>query len=192
MQESRLRSRIGIETEAKISLKEVIERVLNNDPELAISHIYLEQAGNSIKASQGYFDPVFSLDAMRSRTSIAVASAIGGSKSGRLTSKELIFVPKISGNSPWLGSTYSLTFSDARQESDSTFSMLNPQYPTSVTLNVTQPLWRGLRIDSGRRSLLVARKNRELSSEQLRQRVIERVTQAVQYYWELALCLAEP
>jgi outer membrane protein TolC len=32
----------------------------------------------------------------------------------------------------------------------------------------------------------VARKNRELSAEQLRQRVIERVTQAVQNYWELA------
>jgi HAE1 family hydrophobic/amphiphilic exporter-1 len=64
--------------------------------------------------------------------------------------------------------------------------MLNPQYPSSLTLDFTQPLWRGLRIDSGRRALMVARKNKELSTEQLRQTVIERVTQAVQYYWELA------
>ena len=45
---------------------------------------------------------------------------------------------------------------------------------------------RGLLIDDGRRALLVARKNKELSSEQLRQDMIERVTRAVQYYWELA------
>jgi HAE1 family hydrophobic/amphiphilic exporter-1 len=63
---------------------------------------------------------------------------------------------------------------------------LNPQFPSSLTLDFTQPLWRGLRIDSGRRALMVARKNKELSAEQLRQTVIERVTQAVQYYWELA------
>ncbi|HTY65000.1 MAG TPA: efflux RND transporter permease subunit [Acidobacteriota bacterium] len=186
LREARLQDRIGIETVAKITLKDVIEKVLANDPELAISQIYLEQAGYNIKSSQGYFDPVVGMDATRSRTSIAIASAIGGSASGRLTSKELLFTPRISGNTPWLGSTYSLTFSDSRQESDNTFSMLNPQYPTSVTLNFTQPLWRGLRIDAGRRSLLVARKNHELSSEQFRQRVIERVTQAVQFYWELA------
>jgi HAE1 family hydrophobic/amphiphilic exporter-1 len=186
LKETRLQKRVGIETEIQITLKEVIERVLANDPQLAISKIYLEESGYSIKASQGHFDPVFSMDATKSRTSIPIASAIGGSKSGRLTSEELVFTPQISGNSPWLGTTYSLRFSDSKQESDNTFSMLNPQYPTSLTANFTQPLWRGLRIDGGRLSLLVARKNRELSSEQFRQQVIERVTQAIQFYWELA------
>ncbi len=65
-----MQGRIGIETEAKITLKEMIEKVLANDPELAISQISLEQAGYNIKSSQGYFDPVFSLDASKSRTSI--------------------------------------------------------------------------------------------------------------------------
>jgi HAE1 family hydrophobic/amphiphilic exporter-1 len=103
-----------------------------------------------------------------------------------LTNKEFVFKPKISGNAPWLGTSYSLTFSDSKQVSDSSFNQLNPQYPASMTLDFTQPLWRGLRIDAGRRALMVARKNKELSAEQLRQKVIERVTLAVQYYWELA------
>jgi hypothetical protein len=49
-----------------------------------------------------------------------------------------------------------------------------------VSLNLTQPLWRGLRFDENRYRIQVARKNRQLSVEQLRQRVIEVVTQAVQ------------
>ena len=57
--------------------------------------------------------------------------------------------------------------------------------PPSLNLNLTQPLWRGLRFDENRHRLQVARKNQRLSEEQFRQRVIEVVTQAVQAYWEL-------
>ncbi len=186
LKEARMQPRTGVESESHITLKQAIELVLANDPELAITQISLDQADYGVKIAKGNFDPVFSLEASKSRTSVAIASAIGGSKSGRLTNKEFVFKPKISGNTPWWGSSYSLAFSDSKQESDSTFSQLNPQYPTSLTFDFTQPLWRGLRIDSGRRALMVARKNRELSKEQMRQRVIERVTLAVQYYWELA------
>ncbi|MBN1568358.1 MAG: efflux RND transporter permease subunit [Acidobacteria bacterium] len=186
LKEARMQARVGIEGENHIALKDVIEQVLANDPELAISHIMLDQAGYGIKTAKGNYDPVFSLETSRSKSAIAIASAIGGSSSGRLSNKELVFKPKISGNTPWLGSSYSLAFSDSKQISDSLFSQLNPQYPSSLTLDFTQPLWRGFRIDAGRRALMVARKNRDLSYEQLRQKVIERVTLAVQYYWELA------
>jgi HAE1 family hydrophobic/amphiphilic exporter-1 len=78
-----------------------------------------------------------------------------------------------------------MTFNNSRQQTDSAFSTLNPQYPTSVALNLTQPLWRGLRFDDNRHRLQVARKNQTLSAAQMRQRAIEVVTQAVQAYWEL-------
>jgi outer membrane protein TolC len=54
-----------------------------------------------------------------------------------------------------------------------------------VNLNLTQPLWRGLVFDENRHRIQVARKNQRIGAEQLRQRVIEIVTQAVQAYWEL-------
>ena len=50
---------------------------------------------------------------------------------------------------------------------------------------MTQPLWRGLRYDENRHRLQVARKNQQVSTQALRQRVIEVVTMAVQAYWEL-------
>jgi hydrophobic/amphiphilic exporter-1 (mainly G- bacteria), HAE1 family len=185
LQEVKMPERIGIESEQRITLKQVIEHVLENDPELTISRIAVEKAGYGVTISKGYFDPVFSVDTTRSRSAVAIASAIGGSSSGRLTNKEYNFTPKVSGKSSSLGTSYTLSFSDSKQVSDSIFSMLNPQYPSSATLNLTQPLWRGLRIDAGRRALSVARKNKDLSSEQLRQMVIERVTRAAQFYWEL-------
>ncbi len=178
--------RIGIRNETRLSLREAIEGVLDNDPELAVSRIAVQKAKFGVKGAQGYFIPVLTLDASKSRSVTPIASIIGGSESGKLTATEFVFSPKITGSSPLFGTTYSLTFTDSKQTNDSRFTTLNPQYPSSLTLNFTQPLLRDLLIDSGRHSLMVARKNRELSGEQLRQRVIERVTLAVQYYWELA------
>ena len=79
--------------------------MLANDPDLAITRISLDQAAYGVKIAKGNFDPVFSLEASKSRASIPIASAIGGSKSGRLTNEEFVFKPKISGNTPWWGSS---------------------------------------------------------------------------------------
>ncbi|HXB68489.1 MAG TPA: efflux RND transporter permease subunit [Candidatus Acidoferrales bacterium] len=184
VKEVEIKPRVGILAQTTIRLPEAIERVLANDPDLQISRIQLEEAGYLIRGAQGYYDPVAGLKAYRTRAVTPVASIIGGSASGKLTQQEWNGAPGISGNSPW-GGTYAATFTNSRQQTDSTFVTLNPQYPSSVTLNLTQPLWRGLRFDDNRHRLLVARKNQALSGEQMRQRVIEVVTQAVQAYWEL-------
>ena len=179
--------RVGITGERRLTLEQVIEQVLANDPALEISHISLKSADYGIKAAKGYFDPVLSLDLAKSKATTPVASALGGgATSGSLVNEEFSLKPKINGKTPWFGSSYSLEFSDAKQETDSLFSTLNPQYSSSITFNYTQPLFRGLRIDSGRRVLAVSRKNRNLSMEQTRLDTIERVTQAVLRYWELA------
>jgi len=179
-----VKPRVGIVAQATLRLPEVIERVLANDPDLAISRIQLEEAGYTIRGAQGYYDPLLGLRAYRTRAVTPVASLIGGTASGKLTNKELNFTPQLSGNNPF-GGTYAFNFSNARQSTDSSFNTLNPQFPASLSLNVTQPLWRGLRFDENRHRLQVARKNQQLSTQALRQRVIEVVTQAIQAYWEL-------
>jgi len=176
--------RVGILTQAPLRLPEVIERVLANDPDLATSRIQLEEAGYQISGAQGYYDPLLALRAYRTRAVVPMASLIGGTESGKLTNTDLNFTPQLSGNNPF-GGTYAFSFSSARQSTDSAFNTLNPQYPTSLSLNLTQPLWRGLRFDENRHRIQVARKNRQLSVQALRQRVIEVVTLAIQAYWEL-------
>jgi HAE1 family hydrophobic/amphiphilic exporter-1 len=185
LKEVELQPRVGILTETTITLTEAIERVLANDRDLAISRIEREEAGYNVSAAKGAYDPVVGLKAYRTRQVSPVASILQGSADGKLTQTELSATPQISGLSPWLGGSYSLSFASSRQQNDSLFNTFNPQYPTAVTLNLTQPLWRGLRFDENRYRLQVARKNQQLSVQQLRQQAIQVVTQAVQAYWEL-------
>ena len=178
-------ARVGILGEARITLEEVIHRVLANDKDLAISRIARDEAVLNVKGALGYFDPKLGFTGHDLRTVTPASSSLSGSTDGKLTNKELLADPYVSGSSPFLGTTYKIDFSSARQTTDSTFFTLNPQFPSSVNLNLTQPLWRGLFFDDNRHRLQVARRNTQLTGEQLRQRVIETVTQAIQAYWEL-------
>jgi HAE1 family hydrophobic/amphiphilic exporter-1 len=158
--------------------------VLANDPDIQISRIQLQEAGYAIRSAQGFYDPVASLQAYHTRSVTPVTSILGGSADGKLTQETWSATPQVNGLSPW-GGTYTLNFANQSVRTDSQFSTLNPLYPTTLNLNLTQPLWRGLRFDENRHRLQVARKTQQLSAEQLRQRAIEVVTQAVQAYWEL-------
>jgi outer membrane protein TolC len=184
LKEIAIGGRIGITRDANLRLPEVIERVLANDPDLKTSRIQVEEAGYQIQGAQGVYDPVLGLRTFRTRAITPIASLIGGTPSGKLSSTEWNATPQLTGSSPY-GGTYAVGLSNDRLRADSSFNTLNPQFPTALTLNVTQPLWRGLRFDENRHRLLVARKNQQVSTQALRQRVIEVVTMAVQAYWEL-------
>jgi outer membrane protein TolC len=177
--------RIGILGTAEIGLNEVIQRVLANDRDLAVSRILREEAAYNVKSAQGFYDPRLGLNAYRTRSVTPISSLIGGAANGKLTQEQYLADPQLSGASPYFGGTYKLDFSSARTKSDSTFITLNPQFPSSLNLNLTQPLWRGLFYDDNRHRIQVAKGNVRLSDAQFRQRIIEIVTQAVQSYWEL-------
>jgi HAE1 family hydrophobic/amphiphilic exporter-1 len=184
LQEVQVPARVGISGQVKITLSEAIERTLANDPDLRISRIQRDEAGFSLRAAQGAYDPVFGVSGSRTRTVVPESSILSGTETGKLTVLQWTGGPQLNGITT-TGATYSLQFTSTKQQNDSLFNTLNPQYPTSVSLNLTQPLWRGLRFDENRYRIQVARKNRQISNEQLRQRIIEVVTQAVSAYWEL-------
>jgi HAE1 family hydrophobic/amphiphilic exporter-1 len=177
--------RIGVAGESRLTLDDVLKRVLENDADLRVTRISREQAGYQVRAAQGAYDPVIGLQAYHTKAVSPVASILGGTQSGKLTQTEFNVTPTVSALTPW-GGSYSFKFSNSRQQSDSLFLTLNPQYPATATVNFTQPLLRGLRFDPNRYRVEAARKNTDLSTEQLRQHVIERLTVAINAYWELA------
>jgi len=185
LREVEIPPRIGILSEARLGLGEAIERVLASDPDLRVARIARDEAFYNIRAALGVYDPVMGLRAYRTKSVLPVASVLGGTADGKLTQSELNATPQLSGAFPALGGTYALSFVNSRQTSDSSFNTLNPLYPTQLALNLNQPLWRGLHFDENRHRVQVARQNASLTEQQLRQRVTEVVTQAVQAYWEL-------
>src|SRR4051812_6011086 len=136
LEKIQVQPRIGVVGEARMPLAEVIERVLKSDPDLRISRIAREQAGYQITAAQGAYDPVLGLGAYRTKAVSPVASILGGTATGKLTQTEINVSPQVTGLTPW-GGSYNFKFSNSRQQNDSLFNTLNPQYPATAALNLT-------------------------------------------------------
>ena len=181
-----LRPRIGVTTDKELTLQDALEMALANNKDIDGSRIDRDKAVNNVLGAKGAFDPKIGGTTSFQKNVVPVASTLGGSATGAVTSRTGIADPQFSGSLPWLGSSYQLDLSSSRSTTDNTFTQINPQYPTSLNFSFTQPLWRNLRYDDNRHRLEVAKKNVSLTDQQFRQKVMQIVTQTEQAYWDLA------
>jgi outer membrane protein TolC len=177
--------RVGVLTESGLSLDQALQMALANNKDVEASRIDKQEADYTLMGAKGVYDPVMGSAASWQKQISPVASSLSGSATGALLTRTWLFDPSVSGSSRWLGGSYRADFSNQRTFTDNTFVTLNPQFPTSLTLQYTQPLLRGLRYDANRHSIEVAKKNRTLTDEQFQLRVMSVLQQTEQAYWEL-------
>jgi outer membrane protein len=181
----RLPPRTGIETQMEISLDQTLALALANNKDIEFSRIDRLESEYTLTAAQGAYDPLLNVTSYWEQQITPVASALGGSSTGSLLNKTWLADPGVTQPLPWYGGTFKTDLSSADVYSNNTFLSLNPQYETSLNFSYTQPLWRNLLYDSNRHQIDVAKKNRSLTDEQFRQRVMTIVQQTEQAYWEL-------
>jgi len=182
----RLPPRIGVETQMEVTLDQVLTLALANNKDIEASRIDRLESEYTLTGAQGVYDPQFNMNSYWEQQITPIASALGGSSTGSLLNKVWLADPGITQPLPWYGGTLKVDLSSEDAYSNNTFLSLNPQYETSLNFSYTQPLWRNLMYDSNRHQIDVAKKNRSLTDQQFRQRVMTIVQQAEQGYWELA------
>lgn len=178
--------RTGVETQMELSLDQALAMALANNKDIESSRIDRLESDYTLTAAQGAFDPQLSVTSYWQQQITPIASSLGGSATGSLLNKAWEADPGITQALPWYGGTFKADLSSIDATSNNTFLSLNPQYETALNLSYTQPLWRNLLYDGNRHQIDVAKKNRLLTDEQFRQRVMAIVLQAEQAYWELS------
>jgi len=181
----RLPARIGVFGEAQITLQQALAMALANNKDITASRIDREITGYNLTGARGLYDPTVGAVSQFLKQVNPVASSLGGSATGAVLNRTWQTDPTVSGSTPWLGGSYHVDFSSQRAYTNNSFATLNPQYPTALVFQYTQPLLRNLRYDQNRHTIDVAKKNRSLSDQQFRQRVMQVVQQTEQAYWEL-------
>ncbi|MGE0393889.1 MAG: TolC family protein, partial [Vicinamibacterales bacterium] len=178
--------RVGVIGQRDLSLADALSEALANNPDIAVARTTVEQAGYGISGALGAFEPQFGLQSSLVHQVMPIASIIGGSASGAVTSNDLLVGPRVSGLSPRFGTSYQASLTTRRQTTDNAFVQLNPQYPAALAFSVTQPLFRGRKVDQARRQVEVARRTEALTEAQFKQRVMDVAVQVEQAYWDLA------
>src|SRR5580692_11299606 len=156
----RLPSRIGVFGEARITLQQALAMALANNKDITASRIDREIAGYNLTGARGLYDPTVGAVSQFLKQINPVASSLGGSATGAVLNRTWQTDPTLSGSTPWLGGSYHIDFSSQRAYSNNSFATLNPQFPTALVFQYTQPLLRNLTYDQNRHTIDVAKKNR--------------------------------
>src|SRR5580700_1402927 len=83
------------------------------------------------------------------------------------------------------GMNLNVSFSNARQTTNSFFSSLSPQLNSSFKATITQPLLQGFGFAPNTRFIRIAKNNRELTDVAFRLQIIDSVDQIENIYWDL-------
>jgi outer membrane protein TolC len=184
-------SRVGVDMDRQrpLSIREALALALANNKDIEVARQNVRISEFDLKSAQGIYDPRLNSAAYYERSKSPISSFLSGGSDGAVTQSDYTGTARLEGLTPAFGGNYHLDFSSVRLTSNNVFTALNPQYPTALTFTYTQPLLRGLRFDSTRRSIEIAKKNLSLTDAQFRQRAIETITSVQRAYWDLVFAL---
>jgi len=183
--------RVGVDMNQQhpLSLREALALALENNKDIEVARQNVRIAEFDLHGAQGAYDPRFTTQSFYERVESPISSFLAGGQNGSTITTDYTTTARLEGQTPKLGGSYHLDFSSVKLNTNNSFTVLNPQYPTALAFSYTQPLWRGLRIDQTRRQIEIARKNLSLSDAQFRQHAIDTITNVQRAYWDLVFAL---
>ena len=172
--------------ELRLSLEEAVALALEHNINLEVSRLSLARSSEGIFAAAGIFDPYLSAAGATSYSSSPSTNQLQGANVS--VSRRRNFDLSLGTLLP-TGTQASITWTNTRTETNSTFYYLNPSYDSGLGLSLTQPLLQGFGTDFNRSSIEVARKTSELSRLQFEEIVISTVQQVETAYWDLVYAI---
>ncbi len=167
----------------ELTLDDAVERALDRNLELAVERMNPTTFDLSLARLKATYRPTLtSTIGQQSRINPPTSTLNGGSVVDNDTTT---YNMGIAQSVPWAGGNFNFQFNNNKQVSSNLFNNYNPAFNSNFALNYTQPILRGLTIDSNRQQLRVTAISRDISELQLRGIVATTVANVRNAYWEL-------
>lgn len=180
---------VGVDmmSQKPLTLKEAITLALENNKDIEVTRQNVRIAEFDLQSFRGVYEPRFSGQTYYERATVPNVSVFSTNRT--TTTGSIIGNASVQGYIPKFGTILSGTFSNNRVSSDNPISILSPQYNSNLSLNITQPLFRGRSFDQNRRNIEISKRNLSLTDTQFRQRTIEVISNVQRAYWDLVYAL---
>lgn len=184
-------TRLGVTTgsSVSISMNDAIRRALENNNEIAVARDEVRINETTLRAFEGVFDPVFTLNPRVIESTQSNGRPFSGADSSLIRSRTYQVNTQVQKLFSRGGGNYTAFFESQRQTSNT--SLFSPAYTPTLGVTFTQPLWRDRSIDRNRRDIRIQKKRLEQSDSDFRLRTIEVITQVQRAYWDLVFALRD-
>ncbi|MDI6846049.1 MAG: TolC family protein [Candidatus Saccharicenans sp.] len=166
----------------ELSLNDCIYRAIKNNLNLKAEMLTPQIAEEAVTQAIEKFLPSFSVNFNKQNTRTASYSFLDASDV--VMTKQDDYTVQLNQTIP-IGGSFSASLYNYINDSNRRFQTINPRYGTTLRLNFSQPLLRGFGWKYGRREIIIASYNREISQENF-QKILEDTIYAVEVaYWNL-------
>jgi hydrophobic/amphiphilic exporter-1 (mainly G- bacteria), HAE1 family len=166
----------------RLSVDEAVKMALDDNVDLRADRLDPQISDTRVAAASGVFKPtvttsVNSNNQLQPPSSFLVPIA---TRTDVVTSNA-----GVGQRLPWFGTTYNLAWTTTHTNSNSFLNSYNPLLQSGLSVNVSQPLIRDLKIDQARQNLAVSRTNRDIADTRLRESLVHTTAAVKSAYWAL-------
>ncbi len=171
-------------TTLDLTLRDAVEMALRHNLQVRINKFAPEVQAENITSARGRFDPSVTFDlpsAYGQNTSQGTTTLAGG---------DVVTDETFSGGFGFshlleYGTNYSVNWTAQRRFSTNSFSTFNPNFSSTLRVQLTQPLLRDRGRESNRAQIIIAQDNLEVTMETFRDQVQQTMLSVYQAYWQL-------
>ena len=171
-----------------MSLEDCIVKALEDNLNLAIQVYNPEIADMTIIEAKEYFMPSFDFAYGRRRTDYPSYWWLQGEDS--VVSKYGDYSIALNQKIP-TGGSFVVSFNNYRSETNELFQLINPRYGATLQFDFVQPLLRNGGLKMGRKEIIIAENNLEVSQTQLESVIQDTVYTVVEAYWNLLYAIED-
>jgi len=171
-----------VDGKLELSLREYLELVMANHPDIQIQVLNVRESENSIQSAFSPFDPNLTLNFNANRATNPSQDVLQGGdvvsslrQNGGFTYRQTLDT----------GFNYQVQFTGLKTASSSSFRTFNPSIQDTLLFRISQPLLRNRGRGIQRIPILIARSRYSVSQANARMRVITIIAQAENTYWQV-------
>jgi outer membrane protein TolC len=170
----------------ELTLDECIFHAIKNNLDVTAELLSPELANISVSQAREKFIPVLGFTYNRSSTNSASYSWIELTET--LSTQYKNYQVEIGQAFPTGGEFY-VALNSNKYDTNQRLTTINPRYGSTLTFNFIQPLLRNFGFKISRMEILVAKNNRDISENDLKNALLETVLAVEQAYWNLVFSI---
>ncbi|MGD8320763.1 MAG: TolC family protein [Gemmatimonadota bacterium] len=180
------------QTLVNMTVDDAIARALESNLDIQTAKLSPEIQHYSLLSAEAAFSPTFRTTiGYNNQKSQPTSQLDAGSGVSQVTSQAQTLNASLSKPLSWTGGQLSANFNNRRNETNSEFTTRNPSYNSTFSVNYSQPLLAGLRIDNQRAALQTQQIQGQITNLQLQSQIANITNQVRRSYWALRAAIEQ-
>ena len=166
----------------RLTVDDAVKMALEHNPDLSADRLDPQISDTRVAAAAGAFRPSVNSSVNRNNQIQPPSSFLlpTATQNDAITSSA-----GISQKLPWYGTSYSVSWNAVHTNTNSFLTSYNPLVTSGLSLSLSQPLVRDLKIDASRQQLRTSQINRDIAGTRLRESLVHTTAGVKSAYWNL-------